>query len=104
VSHWNGTETDTPNFLSLRRNLTLSRRAFFRLSENIFDDGRSNIVKQETSPDSRSQRAIAVDALQEARGMPPGGKRTDALKKAGLLRYAADSHALIFRKKGRPRK
>jgi hypothetical protein len=71
---------------------------------DICDDARSNIVKQETSHDSRSQSAIAVDALQEAREMPPGEERSDALKKAGLLRYAADSYALIFRKKGRPRK
>jgi hypothetical protein len=43
-------------------------------------------VKQETSPDIRNQNASAVDALQEARGMPPGAQRTNALKKAGLLR------------------
>jgi hypothetical protein len=61
-------------------------------------------VKQDTSSDGRSQNAIAVDALQEARGMPPGARRTDALKKAGLLRRVADSQALIVRKKGRPRK
>jgi hypothetical protein len=59
-------------------------------------------VKQETSPDGRSHNAIAVDALQEARGMPPGARRTDALKKAGLLRRAADSQALIVRKKAGP--
>ena len=77
---------------------------FFVRVSDIYDDVRSNIVKQEASPDSRSQSAIAVDALQEAREMPPGVKRSDALKKAGLLRCVADSHALIFRKKGRPRK
>jgi hypothetical protein len=33
-------------------------------------------------PDSRSQNASAVDALQEAREMPPGPQRTDALKKS----------------------
>jgi hypothetical protein len=71
---------------------------------DIYAGARSNIVKQEASPDSRSQSAIAVDALQEAREMPPGMKRSDALKKAGFLRCAADSHALISRKKGRPRK
>jgi hypothetical protein len=59
-------------------------------------------VKQETSPDSRSQNASAADALQEAREMPPGAQRTGALKKAGLLRRAADSHALIVRKKTGP--
>jgi hypothetical protein len=60
-------------------------------------------VKQETSPDIRSQNASAVDALQEARGMPPGAQRADALKKAGLLRRVADSQGLIFAKKDRPR-
>jgi hypothetical protein len=67
------------------------------------DLGETPIVKQETSPDGRSHNAIAVDALQEAPGMPPGARRTDALKKAGLLRRAADSQELIVRKKGRPR-
>jgi hypothetical protein len=61
-------------------------------------------VKQEASPDSRSQNANAVDALQEARAMPPGAQRTDSLKKAGLLQRVADSHGLIFTRKGRPRK
>ena len=42
-------------------------------------------MKHETSPDSRSQ-ASAVDALQEAREMPPGAQRADALKRAGMLR------------------
>jgi hypothetical protein len=68
------------------------------------DLGETPIVKPETSPDSRSQIAIAVDALQEARRMPPGAERTDALKKAGLLRRVADSQALIVRKEDRPRK
>jgi hypothetical protein len=60
-------------------------------------------VKQEISPDYRILNAIAVDALQQAREMPPGAQRTNALKKAGLLRRVADSHALIVRKKDRPR-
>jgi hypothetical protein len=60
------------------------------------------VVTRETSPDRRSQKASAADALQEAREMPPGARRTDALKKAGLLRRAADSHGLISAKKGRP--
>jgi hypothetical protein len=68
------------------------------------DLGETPIVKPETSPDRRSRVAIAVDALQEARGMPPGAQRTGALKKAGLLRRAADSQVLIVRKKDRPRK
>lgn len=56
-------------------------------------------MKHETSPDSRSQNASAVDALQEARAMPPGGQRTDALKKVCLLRHVADSHELMVMKK-----
>jgi hypothetical protein len=61
-------------------------------------------VKQETSADVRSQNANAVDALEEAREMPPGAQRTNALKKAGLLQRVADSQGLMFAKRGRPRK
>jgi hypothetical protein len=61
-------------------------------------------VKQETSPDIHSQNASAVDALQEPRGMPPGAQRTNALKKAGLLRRVEDSQRVVFAKRGRPRK
>jgi hypothetical protein len=60
-------------------------------------------MKQKASPDSRNKNARAVDALQEAREMPPGAQRIDALKQAGLLRHAADSHGLTFAKRGRPR-
>ena len=56
------------------------------------------------SADNRRQNARAMDALEEAREMPPGAPRTEALKKAGLLRRTADSHGLIFAKRGRPRK
>jgi hypothetical protein len=60
-------------------------------------------MKQEASPDSRTQNATAVDALQDAREMPPGARRADAFKRAGLLRRIADSHGLILAKRGRPR-
>jgi hypothetical protein len=56
------------------------------------------------SSDRRSQNARAMDALEEAREMPPGSQRTHALKQAGLLRHAADSQGLTFAKRGRPRK
>jgi hypothetical protein len=104
VYHWHGTETNAPNFLILRRNSASFAQDFLVCVSDVYDDARSNIVKHETSPDNRSQSAIAADALQEAREMPPGMKRSDALKRAGLLRCAADSHAVIFRKKGRPRR
>jgi hypothetical protein len=62
--------------------------------------------KQESGicADRRSQCAIAADALEEAREMPPGARRTEALKKAGVLRRTADHQGLIFAKRGRPRK
>lgn len=59
---------------------------------------------RETSPEDRNQNVRALEALEEAREMPPGAQRTDALKKAGRLRYAADSRGLSFAKRGRPRK
>jgi hypothetical protein len=48
--------------------------------------------------------AHALEALEEARAMPHGTARTEALKKAGLLRKAADLRGLTFAKKSRPRK
>jgi hypothetical protein len=64
------------------------------------------MAKQEVQPslDSRSQNTQAMDALEEARAMPPGLRRSEALKKAGLLRRATDSQGLIFARRGRPRK
>ena len=56
------------------------------------------------SGDNRHQDARAMDALEDAREMPPGAQRTEALKKAGLLRRTADSEGLISAKRGRPRK
>jgi hypothetical protein len=61
------------------------------------------------SDDKRKTNAVATDAvatnaLEDARAMPPGPERTDALKKAGLLRQAVDSQGLVFAKRGRPRK
>jgi hypothetical protein len=44
----------------------------------------------------------ALAALEEARGMPHGPERTEAMKKAGILRNAADSHGIVFAKRGRP--
>jgi hypothetical protein len=61
-------------------------------------------MKQETSSASRSRNATAVDALQEAREMPPGAQRADALKQAGLLRRVADSDGVVLPKRGRPPK
>jgi len=48
--------------------------------------------------------AQALAALEEARTMPPGPARTEAMKKAGILRNAADLEGLFFAKRGRPAK
>jgi hypothetical protein len=48
--------------------------------------------------------AQALIALEEARKMNPGPERTEALKRAGILRNAADLQGLFFAKRGRPSK
>jgi hypothetical protein len=48
--------------------------------------------------------ARALIALEEARKMMPGPERTEALKRAGILRNAADLQGLFFAKRGRPTK
>ncbi len=48
--------------------------------------------------------AIADDALEEARRLPPGPERSEALKRAGKLRKTADDHGIVFPPKGRPKK
>jgi hypothetical protein len=48
--------------------------------------------------------ARALIALEEARKMNPGPERTEALKRAGILRNAADLQGLFFAKRGRPTK
>jgi hypothetical protein len=59
--------------------------------------------QMQRSSGSDSQIARATDALEQARGMPPGSPRIQALKQAGLLRHAADSQGLDFAKRGRSR-
>ncbi len=48
--------------------------------------------------------AQALAALEEARTMPPGPARTEAMKKTGILRNAVDLGGLFFAKGGRPAK
>ena len=45
--------------------------------------------------ETRNPNDVAVDALEEARSMPPGAQRNMALKKAGLLRRTADDQGVI---------
>jgi hypothetical protein len=46
----------------------------------------------------------ALAALEQARAMPRGPARSEALKRAGLLQNAADLQGLTFAKRGRPPK
>ena len=48
--------------------------------------------------------SLINDALKQARLLPPGPERNEALKLASLLRCTADSQGLVFAKRGRPRK
>jgi hypothetical protein len=46
----------------------------------------------------------ALAALEQARAMPHGPARSEALKRAGMLQNAADAQGLLFTKRGRPPK
>ena len=46
--------------------------------------------------------AGAVAALDEAREMPPGEERSEAIQKAMVFRNAAEIHQLLGRKCGAP--
>jgi hypothetical protein len=48
--------------------------------------------------------AEALAALKKARALPPGAERTEAMKKAGILRNAAELQGVVFAKRGRPPK
>jgi hypothetical protein len=56
------------------------------------------------SSDDIDWDAKAIEALERARLMPPGQEKAEALKKAGMLRNAADIRGLFFAKRGRPPK
>ena len=46
----------------------------------------------------------ALVALEQARAMPHGPARSEALKRAGMLQNAADLQGVTFAKRGRPPK
>jgi len=46
----------------------------------------------------------ALSALEVARAMEPGPERTEAMKRAGILRNAADLRGLLFATRERPPK
>ena len=47
--------------------------------------------------------AEALAALDEARALQHGPERTEAMKKAGMLRNAADLQRVLFAKRGETR-
>jgi hypothetical protein len=51
---------------------------------------------------ARELDARAVAALDEARGMPSGDQRTEAMNKAMILRNAAEMHEHFFSKSAAP--
>jgi hypothetical protein len=54
------------------------------------------------SNDALDHYAIATEALERARLMPPGQEKMEALKKAGVLRNAVDIRGLFIPRRGRP--
>jgi len=62
------------------------------------------ISRQKETPSTLAHdlNAGAVAALEEAREMPPGEERTEAIQKAMVFRNAAEIHQLLGRKRGAP--
>ena len=65
---------------------------------------RRAVSRQKETPSTlvRDLNAGAVAALDEAREMPPGDERTEALHKAMIFRNAAEIHWHLGRKRGAP--
>jgi hypothetical protein len=54
---------------------------------------------------SRECDLLAAEALELARRLPPGPKRSEALKAAGRLRHSADAaRGIVFAKRDRRQK
>jgi len=60
--------------------------------------------RKDPAKDAIDLDAKAIEALEAARLMPAGQEKTEALKKAGMLRNAADIRGIFFAKRGRPPK
>jgi hypothetical protein len=57
---------------------------------------------QPESLDIHDLAMLADEALSEALKLPSGPARSEALKKAGQLRVAADKQGIRFARRGRP--
>jgi hypothetical protein len=60
--------------------------------------------RERNDADIHDSAIRADEALVEALRMPNGAARSEALKKAGQLRLAADKQGIRFAKRGRPSK
>ncbi|MCA6116340.1 hypothetical protein J6524_15740 [Bradyrhizobium sp. WSM 1738] len=60
--------------------------------------------KKDETKSQQDLQMEALAALEQARAMPHGPARSEALKRAGLLQMAVDTQGLQFAKRGRPRK
>ncbi|HKO71475.1 MAG TPA: hypothetical protein VJV58_11130 [Bradyrhizobium sp.] len=69
---------------------------------NFVEQG-NMVHDKKVSPPETDLEAEAVIALEQARSMKPGVERTEAMKRAGILRNAADLQGLFFAKRGRPK-
>ena len=77
---------------------SVSGRGTFWLvaSESVFVPQKwSATVTKRTFLDPELE-ATAISALEEARSLPPGLEQTEALRRAGHLRNAADSYQRVF--------
>jgi len=75
------------------------------MTTSIVRPGRESFMRRKsTASDYQALDAEADQALYEARSLPQGRARTEALKKAGLLRSAADARGVLLPKRGRPAK
>ena len=61
-------------------------------------------MPNEPPRNDRDWDAEAAEALEAARSMAPGPDKIEALRKAGLLRKAADTRGLSSARRGRPPK
>ena len=59
-------------------------------------------MKQAQSPLAKALDARAAIALDEARGIPPGDQRTEAMNRAMILRNAAEMHEHLLSKSSAP--
>jgi hypothetical protein len=57
---------------------------------------------QKPRSEKRDLDGKAIDALMEARNMPPGPARIEALKRANQLGHAADTYKYLFSSELKP--